>query len=108
MDDSIPVKMWRDTFKLNLSVSWKADVDKTIKNLALWEEILSGWYYIKNGKKIRKSPAIKPLLDEYERLSFDGVQSKGSGVHSEKSLPERRDRIVPEPELFSLLSRSRI
>ncbi len=75
MPDSEPVRMWRDFARLNLSKSWKADVDKTIKNLALWEEILSNWYYIKAGKKIRKAPGIKNLLTEYESREREQLEA---------------------------------
>ena len=98
--DSEPVKLWRDKFHLNLSASWKADVDKTIKNLALWEEILSNWYYIKNGKKIKKSPGIKPLLDEYERIAMDRIGEDSHPVivqtRSGERLSERRGSNVSQ------------
>ncbi len=107
MDDSPCVKLWRDTFKLNLSASWKQDVDKTVTDVELWREILANWHYYKNGRKIKKSPAIKTLLDEYERRQFDAIQSKGNQVHSEESLPERWDGLVQQSGLPPLLSKSR-
>lgn len=80
MPDSPCVKLWRDTFLLNLSASWKADVDKTITDLALWRSILDGWYYIKAGKKIRKAPGIKNLLTEYERRSYERLEAASKDV----------------------------
>jgi len=77
--DSEAVKLWRDKFKLNISASWKLDVDKTVTDIELWREILAGWYYIKAGKKIRKAPGIKNLLTEYERLATD---HKGTEKHN--------------------------
>ena len=106
--DSIPVRMWRDHALLNLSQSWKAEIDKTIQDLQLWQDILDGNYYFKDGKKIKKSPAIKTLLDEYDRRSFDRdeIQQKRSGVHCEKSVSERvSEGRMQEPELPSLLAR---
>jgi len=76
LTDSEPVKLWRDLFKLNLSASWKSDVDKTITDIDLWRDILAHWYYIKNGKKIRKSPAIKPLLDFYESREREQLEAR--------------------------------
>jgi len=70
MNDSPAVKLWRDTFRLNISASWKADVDKTVTDIELWREILSNWYYFDaKGKKHTKHPGIKNLLNEYERLA---------------------------------------
>ncbi len=83
MDDSEAVRIWRDAFRLNLSASWKSDVDKTIQDLSLWREIISGWHYFKNGRKIKKSPGIKQLLTEYERLSIDHE------VREQRDIPER-------------------
>ncbi len=74
--DSEPVKLWRDKFNLNLSVSWKADVDKTVTDLKLWKEILRGWGYYRNGKWIKKAPGIKNLLTEYERLAASNEDAK--------------------------------
>ena len=76
MDDSPCVKLWRDTFKLNLSTSWKADVDKTVTDVELWREILSTWWYYKNGRKVKKSPAIKTLLDEYESRAREQLEAR--------------------------------
>ena len=107
--DSEPVRMWRDFARLNLSASWKADVDKTVTDIDLWRSILAGWKWRDyKGKWHKRHPGIKALLDEYERRQFDGIQQKGSGVHSEESVPERWDRKLPESGLPILLSRSRI
>ncbi len=76
MEDSEPVKLWRDKFHLNLSQSWKADVDKTVTDVELWREILSTWWYHKNGRKVKKSPAIKTLLDEYESRAREQLEAR--------------------------------
>ena len=110
MNDSVPVRMWRDKFKLNLSASWKADVDKTVTDLKLWADILKDWGYWKDGKWKRKSPAIKVLLDEYERIQFDrdAIQPQGNGVHRKEGISERATRILPESGMPSLLDRTRM
>src|SRR5215831_13683898 len=70
MPDCESVKLWRDTFKLNLSASWKRDVEVTVKDLNLWKSILDNWFWIDaKGKKRTKHPGIKGLLDEYDRLA---------------------------------------
>jgi hypothetical protein len=110
MPDSEPVRLWRNQFKLNLSVSWKADVDKTVTDIDLWKSILEGWGYWHKGKWKKKSPAIKSLLDEYERIQFDrnAIQSQRNGVHSTEGIPERATRILPESGMPSLLDRTRM
>jgi hypothetical protein len=45
MNDSPAVAAWRDFAKLNLSQSWKADVDKTVVDVQLWREILENNRY---------------------------------------------------------------
>lgn len=68
MPDSEAVTLWRDRFRLNLSASWKRDVEKTVTDLDLWREVLDGWFYFDSqGKKRTKHPGIKGILDEYER-----------------------------------------
>src|SRR2546427_8350427 len=90
--DSPAVKAWRDKFRLNLSQSWKHDVDITVLDLTLWEDILAHWKWEDDkGKWHRKAPGIKALLDEYERRSFDAIQQESSRVYSEESLPQKRD-----------------
>jgi len=71
--DHPAVKLWRDKFQLNLSKSWKQDVEKTITDLKLWKSILDNWHYFKDGKKFTKHPGIKGLLTEYERLAADNL-----------------------------------
>ena len=85
MPDSEPVKLWREKFKLNLSASWKADVEKTITDLDLWKSLLDSWWYIDSqGKKRTKHPGIKNLLTEYERR-LQNIQSD----HKAGTLPAR-------------------
>jgi len=92
--DSECVKLWRDTFKLNLSQSWKADVDKTVTDIELWRELLAGWKWKdRKGKWHRKSPAIKPLLDAYERIKFDKLEA-ANGNHQASVVSARsRERV---------------
>lgn len=107
--ESEAVRLWRDFAKLNLTVSWKHDVDITVTDLELWKSILLGWFWIDaKGKKHKKSPAIKPLLDEYERQQFDAIQQNGSGVHCSQGVPERTSRRVPEFSMPALLTRTRM
>jgi len=100
--DSLPIRLWRDTFKLNLSQSWKADVDKTVTDLKLWKSILAQW------KREKRHPGIKGLLDEYERREFDAIQQKGNGVYREEGISERATRILFESGMPSLLDRTRM
>ena len=110
--DSEPVKLWRDTFRLNLSASWKRDVEITVKDINLWKSILDNWFYIKNGKKIKKSPGIKNLLAEYERREFDKLEAAngnnktpvvstrgGEGISERSDGPLREVRGEP-PSLY--------
>lgn len=70
--DHPAVKLWRDRFHLNLSASWKQDVEKTVTDLDLWKTILDGWFYFDaKGKKRTKHPGIKNLLTEYERQKLN-------------------------------------
>jgi len=88
MNDSLAVKLWRDWAHLNLSASWKADVDKTVTDIDLWAEILEGWYYFDaKGKKHRKHPGIKGLLDEYERLA--AANEDAEKHHGQKPVSDR-------------------
>ncbi len=69
------VKIWRDTFKMNTSVGYKSDIELTVgpdgeAGLRLWKSILDGWWYVKNGKKIRRNPLdIKGQLSAYEETA---------------------------------------
>ncbi len=114
--DSEVVKLWRDTFELNLSASWKSDVDKTVTDLILWREILSNWHYYKNGRKIKKSPAIKPLLDFYESREREQLEARNGrnnqapavSARSGERLSERGNgnvsqlRIQPPSDYFNV------
>ncbi len=91
IQDSLAVKMWRDTFLLNISVSWKADVDKTVTDVELWREILANWHYYKNGRKIKKSPAIKTLLDVYESRAREQLEARNRR-HNEAEAISGRSR----------------
>lgn len=85
MPDCDSVRLWREKFKLNLSNSWKRDVEKTITDLKLWKSILDGWFYFDaKGKKRTKHPGIKNLLTEYERL-----ESSNTGNNETASLSTR-------------------
>ena len=88
--DSEVIRLWRDTFRLNLSQSWKADVDKTVTDVNLWAEILKGWGYWHKGKWKKKSPAIKDLLSEYERREFDRLEAANG--NPETSVVSARSR----------------
>ena len=108
--DCEPVELWRRKFHLNLSASWKHDVEVTVTDLALWKSILDGWGYWKNGKWVKKSPAIKPLLDYYEQLQFDredAIRAQRNGIHSEEGISKRSERVLPKLEMPPLLERSR-
>ena len=102
LPDSPSVEMWRRQFRLNLSASWKADVDKTVTDLSLWRQVLEKW------KREKRHPGIKGILDEYERREFDAIQQKGNGVHRSEGISERATRILPESGMPSLLDRTRM
>src|SRR5438094_6654513 len=95
--DHPAVKLWRDKFRLNLSASWKRDVEITVKDLKLWKSILDGWYWIDTkGKKQKKAPGIKNLLTEYERLSVNReVQPKVQSVRPAESVRPARPVVLP-------------
>ncbi len=104
--DHPAVTLWRNAFKLNLSASWKADVEKTVTDLKLWKKIIDGWYYFDaKGKKRTKHPGIKGLLTEYERLATTNADvEKHNGKepvpdHHRPWLSERREGNVPQVPL---------
>lgn len=107
--DHEAVKLWRDHFHLNLSASWKHDVEKTITDLDLWAEILANWKYKDSkGKWRSKAPGIKPLLDEYERqrsnrLAANEVQSRDMRDGSSEGFRVRSG--CPLPRLLQGTSR---
>jgi hypothetical protein len=107
--DHPAVQLWRDRFRLNLSASWKHDVEITVTDLSLWQEILDGWFYFDAKRKKRsKAPGIKNLLTEYERLSTNhAIQQKRSGIHRTEGIPERPQGVLPKLEMPSLLERQR-
>ncbi len=76
MNDSDAVRAWRDLFKLNISASWKHDIDITIKDIELWREILKGWGYWKGRKWVKKAPFIKDLLSEYESRTREQLEAR--------------------------------
>lgn len=99
MPDCEAVTLWRKKFSLNLSRSWKADVEKTVTDLDLWKEILDGWFYFKDGKKFTKHPGIKGLLTEYERrvqnIHADN-EAKAISARSGERLSAGSDRYMPK------------
>jgi hypothetical protein len=68
--DSPAIKLYRDTFRLNLNHGFRKDVELTVTDLDLWQEVLTNWRYLKDGKWKPKNPLnIKGLLSEYEYRS---------------------------------------
>jgi len=56
------IKIWRDTFKLNLKVGFKHDIEVTVLNLDLWKSLLTEW------KEKKWNPLnVKGMISEYER-----------------------------------------
>lgn len=95
--DSPAVKLWRDKFKLNLSASWKHDVDITVTDIELWKSILAGWkWQDAKGKWHNKAPGIKELLTEYERLEQNNGHGEAPAVptRGRKGIPPRGDSDV--------------
>jgi hypothetical protein len=100
VQDSEAVTLWRNTFKLNLSASWKHDVDITVTDIELWKSILAGWKWQDNkGRWHRKAPGIKNLLTEYERKTMEGNNRHGQTptvpARRSKGLSARRDSELP-------------
>ena len=91
MDDSEAVRIWRDAFRLNLSASWKRDVEVTVQDVELWKRLIASWHYYKNGRKIKKSPAIKTLLDEYEQREREQLEARNRR-HNEAEAISGRSR----------------
>lgn len=66
------VKAYRDKFKKCPNRGFREDIIVTVKDLPLWLRILNGWRYQTQGKWKAKNPlAVKAMLDEYDRLSYD-------------------------------------
>lgn len=90
MADCEAVTLWRKRFRLNLSSSWKADVEKTVQDLDLWREILDGWFYFDaKGKKQTRHPGIKGLLTEYERQKLNQQLQSVSANNEASALSTR-------------------
>lgn len=61
------IKLWRDTFKLNLNHGFRQDILSTVTDLELWEAVLTEW------KEQKWNPLkIGWLLSEYERREKSG------------------------------------
>jgi hypothetical protein len=85
MNDSPPVKLYRDTFKFNLKIGFKLDIERTVTDLDLWKSVLTNWGYWKEGKWVKYSPLnVKGMISEYERResaakrSYDAAAVKPS------------------------------
>ena len=69
MPDSPAVKIWRDKWRKNLNIGRREDIDATITDLKLWQQVLDNWGYVKDGKWVSFNPlAVSHQLSEYERL----------------------------------------
>ena len=67
--DSPAVKIWRDKWRKNLNIGRREDIDATITDLKLWQQVLDNWGYVKDGKWVSFNPlAVSHQLSEYERL----------------------------------------
>jgi len=56
------IKLYRDTFKLNLKPGFKTDIISTVLDLDLWKSLLTEW------KEKKWNPLnVKGMLSEYER-----------------------------------------
>lgn len=105
MQDSEAVTLWRNRFRLNLSKSWKADVDITVTDIELWKSILAGWkWQDTQGRWHKKHPGIKGLLTEYERLEMkkNELRAKAISARSGQSIPTRPMGRVPDSLVPSL------
>lgn len=89
------IKIWRDTFKLNLKPGFKQDVLLTVTDLELWKTILLEW------KKKKWNPfKINWMLSEYERREQNGttptvkrtIERISCAKDSQVGLSERSDR----------------
>ena len=95
--DSEPVRLWRDKFKLNLSKSWKIDVDKTVTDLVLWRKILNGWkYQTSHGTWKSRAPGIKQLLTEYESREREQLEARNQRDHEASVVSARSGERVSE------------
>lgn len=72
--ETAAVRIWRDTFQLNTSEGFKADIEATVgpdgeKGLRLWRSLLDHWGYFKKGKWVQRNKFdVKAQLNEYEEL----------------------------------------
>lgn len=56
------IKIYRDTFRLNLKAGFKEDIVSTVRDLPLWKTILTEW------KEHKWNPLrVNWMLSEYER-----------------------------------------
>jgi hypothetical protein len=69
MPESPAVRAYRDKFRLNLSPGRRHDIEVTVTDLNLWNQVLNNWGYVKNGKWKSFNPlSVGKMLSEYERL----------------------------------------
>lgn len=86
------VKIWRDTFKLNLRIGFREDIISTVTDLELWKSLLAEW------KEKKWNPlSVKEQLSEYERRTHSKLHQRISIQESlHTRLPERRDFDLPD------------
>jgi hypothetical protein len=109
------VLFYRETFNLQMNAGFRRDVAVTVKtydDLLIWQDLVSHWGYWKDGKWHKRNPLdLKGLLTVFEfkqreaQKKKDEIQQKGGGIYSEKGIPERPARVLPEQRMPLLLER---
>ena len=85
------IKIWRDTFKLNLKVGFKHDIEVTVLNLDLWKSLLTEW------KEKKWNPLnIKVILNEYERRESQTKRTDATHRHQSQDCPTISPTRLPE------------
>jgi len=83
MPDSEAVKLYRDIFRLTPNIGRREDIEKTVTDLKLWQEVLENWGYTKDGKWHHFNPlSIGKMLSHYEYLQEQQPRRPASNEES--------------------------
>lgn len=92
------VLFYRETFDLTPSRGFRADIAATIKSYAdllLWQDLLSRWGYMKDGKWRKRSPLdVRGMLTCFEFKQREVQRQKDEDRKRREAVRERdRERV---------------
>lgn len=93
------VLFYRETFDLTPNRGFRADIAATIKtyaDLLLWQDLLSHWGYMKDGKWRKRSPLdVKGMLTVFEFKQREAQRQKDEDRKRREALRERNQERIP-------------